>query len=47
MDGISEGTQETGDVKAVQSVAEAGGVNVNSGMPRVWNAIEEERRGPS
>jgi hypothetical protein len=47
MDGISEGTEETGDIKVAQSVAEAGGVNVNSGMPRVWNAIEEERRGPS
>jgi hypothetical protein len=47
IDGISEGTEKTGNIKAVQSVAEAGGVNVNSGMPRVWNAIEEERRGPS
>jgi hypothetical protein len=47
MDGISEGTEETGDVTAVQNVAEASGVNVNSGMPRVSHAIEEERREPS
>jgi hypothetical protein len=47
MGGISEGIGETGDVKVVQNVVEVGGVDVNSGMPRVWHAIEEERRGPS
>jgi hypothetical protein len=47
MGGIPEGTEERGDIKVVQSVAEAGGVNLNSGMPRLLHAIEEERRGPS
>jgi hypothetical protein len=42
MDGISEGTEGTG-VKAVQSVAEVGVVNVNSGMPHVRHAMDEER----
>jgi len=43
MDGTSEDTEETGSVE-VMAMAEANSVKVNSGLPRVWREIEEERR---